>query len=102
MRREVRLGLMLIGVATLAMAFGYTQQSGWALATFPWEIGRLSVIFVGSILAAVAAAILWIAASGEVAGLPPGALNLAIIRAGSRRSSFGSGTAVTRISCCMR
>jgi hypothetical protein len=81
--RTQRVGLFIAGVGLAALALGFTQQWDWALETFPWELSRLSAIFVGAIFAAVAAATFSIAMTGDWANLPPGALNVAIMLGGS-------------------
>lgn len=74
--------LILAGIGNLILAAGYAFQMPWALATWPWADGRLSYIFVASILAAIGAAILWIGLSGEWESLAAGALNLVIMLGG--------------------
>lgn len=46
-----------LGVAALqaVLAFGFVTRAAWATSLWPWEEGRLSYLFLGSVLAALAA-----------------------------------------------
>jgi hypothetical protein len=70
--------LAFIVAPTTALALGFAFQQSWATRLWPWPDGRLSYIFIGSILAAIAAPVAWIVLSGERAARTPGALNLAV------------------------
>ena len=73
-------GLMFVsGLIVALFAFGFVVQHPFATSIWPWEDGRYSYLFVGSILAAVSAAMLWIGWTGEFGALPAGALNIFII-----------------------
>lgn len=73
-------GLMFVsGLVLLLFAFGFIIQHPFATSIWPWEDGRYSYLFVGSILAAVSAAMLWISWTGEFGALPAGALNIFVI-----------------------
>lgn len=78
MNRTTRSALAIAGLVSAVAAFGFATRQPWATALWPWPDGRLSFIFVGSIAASIAAANLWIAASGELRAAAPGALNLAL------------------------
>jgi hypothetical protein len=67
------------GLATLALAFGFIFRIPLALSVWPWEDGRYSYLFIGSILAAVSAAMVWIGWTGELGVLPAGSLNVFVI-----------------------
>ena len=67
------------GLVILIFAFGYIFQLPFAVTTWPWEDGRYSFLFVGSILAAISAAALWVSWTGEFGALPAGALNIFVI-----------------------
>lgn len=67
------------GLALLALAFGFIFRLPLVLSIWPWEDGRYSYLFVGSILAAVSAAALWVAWTGELGALPAGSLNIFVI-----------------------
>jgi hypothetical protein len=75
MRNAVFLGGWII----LALAIGFIFQLPFATAIWPWPDGRLSYLFIGSILAAVSAAALWIGWTGELGALPAGSLNILVI-----------------------
>ena len=73
-------GLMFVsGLIVVLFAFGFVFQHPFATSIWPWEDGRYSYLFVGSILAAVSAAMLWIGWTGEFGALPAGALHIFII-----------------------
>ena len=67
------------GLVILALAFGFIFRVPPALSIWPWEDGRFSYLFVGSILAAVSVAAIWIGWSGELGALPAGSLNIFVI-----------------------
>jgi hypothetical protein len=73
--------LLLGGLMALAFAFGFIFRIPFALRIWPWTDGPLSYLFVGSILAAVSAAALWIGWTGDFGALPAGSLNLFVIEA---------------------
>jgi hypothetical protein len=73
---------VLAGVMIAIFALGFAFQMPWATKTWPWADGRLSYIFYGSILAAVAAPIIWIGLSDEWAASAGGAINLGFTFAG--------------------
>lgn len=82
MPRFARILLVLGGLAVLVLAAGYFFQMPWAIGTWLWPDGRLSYIFVASIQAAIAAAMLWIGLSGDWGSLAAGALNLFVMLIG--------------------
>jgi hypothetical protein len=61
---------------------GFLTQVSWATRLWPWPEGPLSYVFIGSILAAIAVPILWIAVSGEMAAIRGGAINLTVMYGG--------------------
>lgn len=61
----VRVLFILTSLVTLVLAVGFFFQMDWAKATWPWPDGRLSYIFLSSILIAIAAPMLWISLTGE-------------------------------------
>ena len=69
----------LSGLAVLLFAFGFIFRLPFATAVWPWEDGRYSYLFIGSILAAVSAAALWVGWAGEFGALPAGSLNIFVI-----------------------
>jgi hypothetical protein len=70
---------LLSGLIFLLFAFGFILRLRYATVLWPWEDGRYSYLFIGSILAAVSAAALWIGWTGEFGALPAGALNVFVI-----------------------
>lgn len=71
------------GVIFLLLTAGFFFQLPAATAFWPWPDGRLSYIFISSIMAAIAAPLIWIGLSGEFAAARGGALNLTIASAGT-------------------
>jgi hypothetical protein len=67
------------GLIVLALAFGFILQIPFVTHLWPWTDGRLSYLFIGSILAAVSVAAVWIGWAGELGALPAGSLNIFII-----------------------
>jgi hypothetical protein len=79
----VRWACVIVGIAVLALGLGYVAQASWATATWPWPDGRLSYIFVGSILAAISMAFLWVGISAEYGSLAAGATTGIVTGGGS-------------------
>lgn len=77
-----RVILIAWGLLLLALTVGFALQAPWAIALWPWPDGRLSYLFVASILAAVALPIIWIGGSGELAAQRAGALDFLLSFAG--------------------
>src|SRR5688572_27065450 len=67
------------GLLILIAAFGFIFQLPFEMSLWPWEDGRYSYLFIGSILAAVSAAAFWIGWTGEFGALPAGSLNILVI-----------------------
>ena len=74
--------LIVWGLCLLVLTWGFATQAPWAISLWPWPDGKLSYLFIGSILAAVALPIIWIGLSGELAAQRAGALDFAMIFAG--------------------
>lgn len=81
--KTIRTLILIGGLAVLALAFGFIFRIPLALNLWPWEDGRYSYLFVGSILAAVSAAMLWVGWTGELGVLPAGSLNIFVIAFGT-------------------
>jgi hypothetical protein len=77
----IRYATVLGGLAVLVLALGFSVQLKLATNLWPWPDGRYSYLFIGSILAAVGAAAVWIGWSGELGALPAGSLNVFVITA---------------------
>jgi hypothetical protein len=75
----LRIITIISGLVFLLFAFGFIFRLPFATATWPWEDGRYSYLFIGSILAAVGAAALWVGWTGEFGALPAGSLNVFVI-----------------------
>ncbi len=75
----LRYATVLGGLVILALAIGFILQIQFAIKLWPWQDGRYSYLFVGSILAAVSAAAFWIGGTGEFGALPAGSLNIFVI-----------------------
>lgn len=79
----VRSILMIGGLLMLVLSYGYYTQADWAIATWLWpEQGRLTYVFMASMQAAIAVAMLWIGFSGDVSVMAAGGLNLFLMMAG--------------------
>jgi hypothetical protein len=70
------------GVGNLLGAAYLTTQPPGVVDAWPWELTRLSVLFLAAMLAAVGAAAVWIGVSGDGGALPAGFANLAVTGAG--------------------
>jgi len=77
--KTIRILILIGGLVILTLAFGFTFRIPLALNLWPWQDGRYSHLFIGSILAAVSAAALWIGWTGELGALPAGSLNVFVI-----------------------
>jgi len=75
----LRIVTFISGLVVLLFAFGFIFRLSFATVIWPWEDGRYSYLFVGSILAAVSAAMLWVGWTGELGALPAGSLNIFVI-----------------------
>ncbi len=87
--------LMASGVLSLLTALAFYLQWPPALALWPWPGGRLSNVFIASILAAAAVPVIWIGLTAEVAAIAGGALNFALMYASMTLVSLaqlGEGT----------
>jgi hypothetical protein len=72
--KMIRTLTLIGGLVILALAFGFIFRIPLMLNIWPWEDGRYSYLFIGSILAAVSAAALWIGWTGELGAFPRGHL----------------------------
>jgi len=77
--KTIRTIILIGGLVVLAPAFGFIFRAPLALSLWPWEDGRYSYLIIGSILAAVSAAMLWVGWTGELGALPAGSLNIFVI-----------------------
>ncbi len=90
MTTYMRYGLLGMGALALALAAGFVLQISWATALVPWASSPLSNIFLGSILAAIGAPLIWIGISQEWAGIVGGGINLTVQFAGWALFALGA------------
>ena len=74
--------LIIVGLFLLLLCAGFLLDSPTALSLWPWPDGRLSYVFVASILAAIGAPVLWMGLSGELAAMRGGALDFTVTYSG--------------------
>jgi hypothetical protein len=79
---RIRLAFVPASLLSLILAGGFFAQVEWATTLWPWPAAPLSYVFIGSILAAIAIPMLWIAVSGEPAAIQAGAIDLAVMYGG--------------------
>lgn len=77
--KQIQYATLLGGFFILALALGFIFQIPFVTSIWPWPEGRLSHLFIGSILAAVSAAAIWIGWTGELGAMAAGALNVFVI-----------------------
>ena len=75
----IRTLTLIGGLFMLVLAAGFVFQVPIVTSLWPWPDGRYSYLFIGSILAAAAAAMLWTGWTGETGALPAGSLNIFVI-----------------------
>ena len=73
----------ITGLLTLLLALGFVFRIPMATNLWPWQDGRYSYLFIGSILAAACVAMIWIGWTGLFGALPAGALNILVIAFGT-------------------
>ncbi len=78
----LRAAFVPVSILSLVLAGGFFAELEWATTLWPWPAAPLSYIFIGSILAAIAIPLLWIALSGDAAAMRAGALDLAVMYGG--------------------
>jgi hypothetical protein len=64
------------------LSIGFFTEQPWAKQAWPWEDKSLAFDFVAAMQAAIAAAIFWIAITGELGAIAAGALNLSVMMGG--------------------
>lgn len=79
----IRYAAVIGSLIVLALGLGFAFQVRRVTSLWPWPDGALSYLFVGSILAAVSASVLWIGLSGELSALAGGSLNTFVIATGT-------------------
>lgn len=83
MKQMARIILIFGGGGMLLLAAIFCFRQELAARLWMWTDSPLSFFFLAAMQAAIAAAMLWIGFSGELAALAPGALNLVIMLGGS-------------------
>lgn len=78
----IRMILVVVGVMLAGLSFGFFTQQPWAVQVWPWQDKSLSFAFVAAMQAAIAAAVFWIAITGELGAMAAGALNLLVMMGG--------------------
>jgi hypothetical protein len=79
MKTLLRSILLLGGVFIMVLALGFAYQAPLIIQIWPWSVSPLTYLFIGSILAAVSVAMLWIGWTEEYEILPAGTLNVFVI-----------------------
>ena len=79
----IQYGIMVVGLLLLVLAGGFVAQQPWALGLWPWLERDLSYVFLGAVVAAMAAGLGRIGFAAEWGGLAAGALNLFIAASGA-------------------
>ena len=82
MNRIARISLIVVGALALILALAFFFQIPFVLQLWPLPAGRLSNIFVASILAASACPVIWIGLSGEARALAGGGIDFGVIYLG--------------------
>ncbi len=72
-----------LGIITTALTIGFYFQMEWATGLWMWPDGRLTYIFIASIMAAIAAPVFWMGFTREWGAATGGAINLLIQAGGS-------------------
>lgn len=83
MRFAIQLGLVVLGVAALGVAYAFARGVPEVVALWPYATSYgLSKVFIASMFAAIGAPIVWIGLSGDLAALRPGAINIIAVGVG--------------------
>ncbi len=82
MNQQMRYLLIGTGIGGLLLTAGFFLQIPAVTALWPWEITRLSAIFIASILAAASIPVIWIGLSGERAAILGGSINFGLMYTG--------------------
>ena len=61
----LRVGYVFVAGLACILALGLLTQQRWATGAWPLPAGRLSYVFLASVLAAIAAPMVWVALAGE-------------------------------------
>jgi len=75
----LRLIFLAGGLFLAVFALGFAYQVPLVIQVWPWSVSPLTYLFIGSILAAVSIAMLWIGWTEAYSSLPAGSLNVFVI-----------------------
>jgi len=75
----IRTFAWVFGISSLLLAVGFIFRLPSITNLWPWEDGRYSYLFIGSIFAAAGAAAVWVVWAGDMGVLAGGTLNISII-----------------------
>lgn len=73
-----RAGFLVVGALMLVLAIGFSFNMAWVSPFWPWPDGRLSFLFVGSVLGALGAGSLYVGATREFRAAIGGGITFAI------------------------
>lgn len=82
MAKTIRGVLVLVGLLLVGLSISFFTQQPWAVQAWPWQDKSLSFAFVAAMQAAIAAALFWLAITGELGAMAAGALNLLVMMGG--------------------
>lgn len=88
----LRIILIAGGLMLFIPSWGFATEADWATRWFLWEEGRLSYLFIGSMQAAIAAAMIWIGLTKAWHMIVAGAINLFVMMGGLAIYLLGSAT----------
>jgi hypothetical protein len=90
MEKFLQGAFIIIGSLSFILVAGFCLRLPWTLGLWPWaaSVSSLPYTFLGAIIAAIAASLLWIGFSGELGTLVGGAINLIVFYTGLTISLF--------------
>lgn len=80
--KMIRVVLVVVGLILVGLSISFFTQQPWAMSVWPWPDKSLAFAFVAAMQAAIAAALFWIAITGELGAMAAGALNLLVMMSG--------------------
>jgi hypothetical protein len=75
---KARLACLAIAAPVTVLSIGFFFRADWAINAWPWPEAKMSYVFLAAIGAATVGALVWVAISGDVAALAPGAINTTV------------------------
>ncbi len=78
----IQISLVLLSLVLLFVGFGFLMRANWAASLWPWPDGRLSYLFIASIILAEGATMAWTAATVKLHAARGGALGFAAMNLG--------------------